>query len=155
MYILTLTLVSRFNAMHYSMEIIMKQPEIIGLPPNVGSWSAIGIPGFVSGALTRWHRDQGRLPSRFVLVACPKVEINAIGGLPFRVRELTNPRHRLQHFTGCHKPYFVIFLEGEDAEARREEIQKRLAWSEGYQVDCTDGALRLRFIDAVEELDAG
>ena len=137
------------------MEASSNQPEIIGLPANVGSWSAIGIPGFVSGALARWMREQGELPPRFVLVACPKVEINAIGGLPSQVRDLTNPRHRLQHFTGCHKPYLVIFLAGEDAEARREEIQKRLAWSEGYQVDCTDGALRLRFIDAVEELDAG
>jgi hypothetical protein len=132
-----------------------KQPEIIGLPPNVGSWSAIGIPGFVSGALARWMRDQGTAPPRFVLIACPKVEVNALGGLPSRVRELTNPRHRLQHFTGCHKPYLVIFLEGEDAEMRREEIQRRLAWSEGYQVDYTDGVLRLRFIDAVEELDRG
>jgi hypothetical protein len=137
------------------METLMKQPNIIGLPANVGSWSAIGIPGFVTGALDRWMRDQGELPAHFVLIACPKVEVNAIGGLPSRVRDLTNPRHRLQHFTGCHKPYLVIFLEGEDAEARREEIQKWLAWSEGYRVDCTAGGAQLRFIDAVEELDAG
>ncbi len=135
------------------MEFVMKHPEIIGLPPNVGSWSAIGIPGFVSGALKRWERDQGRLPSRFLLVACPTVEINANGGLPYRVRELTNPRHRLQHFTGCHKPYLVIFLEGDDADARRDEIQKWLSWSEGYQVECTDGSPRLRFIEAIEERD--
>jgi hypothetical protein len=135
------------------MEITMKQPEIIGLPPNVGSWSAIGIPGFVSGAIKRWERDQGRLPARFVLVACPTVEINANGGLPSRVRELTNPRHRLQHFTGCHKPYLVIFLEGDDADARRDEIQKWLSWSEGYQVEYADGSPRLRFIEAVEERD--
>ena len=133
----------------------LKKPEIIGLPPNVGSWSAIGIPGFVSGALGRWGREQGRLPAHFVLIACPKVEINAKGGLPSRVRELTNPRHRLQHFTGCHKPYLVIFLEGEDADARREEIQKWLSWSEGYQVDYTHEAPRLRFIKAIEELDDG
>jgi hypothetical protein len=137
------------------MEIRVRQPEIIGLPANVGSWSAIGIPGFLAGALGRWAREQGKMPARFVLIACPKVEINAIGGLPSRVRELTDPRHRLQHFTGCHKPYLVIFLEGEDAEARRREIQKQLAWSEGYQVDNTDGAPRLRFIDAIEELDVG
>jgi len=135
------------------MESIIKKPEIIGLPPNVGSWSAIGIPGFVSGALNRWAREQGRLPARFLLVACPKVEINANGGLPMRVRELTNPRQRLQHFTGCHKPYVVIFLEGEDADARREEIQKWLSWSEGYQVECTDGLPQLRFIEAIEERD--
>jgi hypothetical protein len=137
------------------METRVNQPEVIGVPANVGSWSAIGIPGFLAGALGRWRREQGNLPARFVLIACPKVEINAIGGLPSRVRELTNPRHRLQHFTGCHKPYLVILLEGEDAEARREEIQKQLAWSEGYHVDYTDGAPRLIFIDAIEELDAG
>lgn len=131
----------------------MKKLEITGLPPNVGSWSAIGIPGFVSGVLNRWQRDQGRLPARFVLVACPKVEINANGGLPSRVRELTNPRQRLQHFTGCHKPYLVIFLEGEDANARRDEIQKWLSWSEGYEVHYTDGLPRLRFIEAIEERD--
>ena len=136
------------------MKAVVEKPEIIGLPPNVGSWSAIGIPGFVSGALRRWERDQGRLPARFVLVACPTVEINANGGLPSRVRELTNPRHRLQHFTGCHKPYLVIFLEGEDADARRDEIQKWLSWSEGYQVEYTDGSPRLRFIEAIEERNA-
>ncbi len=135
------------------MESVRKKPEIIGLPPNVGSWSAVGIPGFVSGALNRWERDQGRVPSRFLLVACPKVEINANGGLPSRVRELTNPRQRLQHFTGCHKPYLVIFLEGEDADTRRDEIQKWLSWSEGYEVHYTDGAPRLRFIEAIEERD--
>jgi hypothetical protein len=87
------------------------------------------------------------------LVACPQVEVNAVGGLPSRVRELTNPRHRLQHFTSCHKPYLVIFLVGEDAEGRREEIQKWLSWSEGYQVEFTDGTPRLRFIEAIEERD--
>jgi hypothetical protein len=135
------------------MKAIVEQPEIFGLPPNVGSWSAIGIPGFVSGALKRWERNQGKLPARFVLVACPTVEINANGGLPSRVRELTNPRHRLQHFTGCHKPYLLIFLEGEDAEVRRDEIQRWLAWSEGYEVECTVDVPRLRFIEAIEELD--
>ena len=74
---------------------------------------------------------RGGCPRVSLLVACPKVEINANGGLPSRVRELTNPRHRLQHFTGCHKPYLVIFLEGENADARRDEIQKWLSWSGG------------------------
>jgi hypothetical protein len=135
------------------MQSVTKKPEIIGLPPNVGSWSAVGIPGFVSGALNRWEREQGRLPSRFLLVACPKVEVNANGGLPSRVRELTNPRHRLQQFTGCHKPYLIIFLEGENADAHRDEIQKWLSWSEGYEVEYMDGSPRLRFIEAIEERD--
>jgi hypothetical protein len=135
------------------METVIKQPEITGLPPNIGSWSAVGIPGFVMGVLKRWQRDLGRLPQRFVLVACPKVEVNAIGGLPSRVRELTSPRQRLQHFTGCHKPYLVILLEGEDADARREEIQRWLSWSEGYQVEYLEGLPQLRFIAAIEERD--
>ena len=132
---------------------IMEQPKINGLPPNVECWSAVNIPGFVTGVLHRWQREQGNLPARFMLVACPKVEINANGGLPSRVRELTNPRQRLQHFTGCHKPYLVILLQGEDADSRRDEIQRWLSWSEGYQVEYLDGLPRLRFIEAVEERD--
>ena len=135
------------------METVMQQLEITGLPSNVGSWSAVSIPGFLFAVLKRLQRHLGRLPARFVLVACPQVEVNAVGGLPSRVRELTNPCQRLQHFTGCHKPYLVIFLVGEDAEARREEIQKWLSWSEGYQVEFTDGTPRLRFIEAIEERD--
>lgn len=130
-----------------------EQLEITGLPPHVGSWSAVGLPGFIITVLDRWQRNFGDLPDQFVLVACPQVEINAIGGLPFRVRELTDSRVRILHFTGCHKPYQIILLFGEDAEARREEIQKLLSWSEGYQVDFVDGGAHLRFIEAIEEND--
>lgn len=127
--------------------------EILGLPNYIGSWSVVGVPGFVIAVLNRWQRNRGSLPSQFVLVACPQVEVNANGGLPPRVRELTDSRVRIQHFTGCHKPYLVILLLGEDAEARREEIQNLLAWSEGYEVELSEGTTRLRFIDAVEEND--
>jgi len=127
--------------------------EITGLPPHVGSWSAVGLPGFIIKVLNRWQRNYGRLPSQYVLVACPQVEINAVGGLPSRVRELTDSRVRILHFTGCHKPYLVILLLGDDAEARRGEIQKWLSWSEGYQVEFKDGMTQLRFIEAVEEND--
>jgi len=130
-----------------------EQLEIMGLPNYIGSWSVVGLPGFVLAVLNRWQRNQGRLPSQFVLVACPQVEINAIGGLPSRVRELTDSRVRIKHFTGCHKPYLVILVLGEDAEARREEIQHLLSWSEGYHVELMDGMTRLRFIDAIEEND--
>ena len=130
-----------------------EQLEIRDLPNYIGSWSVAGIPGFIIAVLNRWQRNQGRLPSQFVLVACPQVEVNATGGLPSRVRELTDSRVRIQHFTSCHKPYLVILLLGDDAEARRAEIQDLLAWSEGYQVELTDGLTRLRFIDAVEEND--
>jgi hypothetical protein len=126
---------------------------ISGLPPHVGSWSVVGLRGFMIKVLNRWQRNYGRLPSQFMLVACPQVEINAVGGLPSRVRELTDSRVRILHFTGCHKPYLVILLLGDDAEARRCEIQKLLSWSEGYQVEFKDGMTQLRFIEAVEEND--
>ena len=135
------------------MESIPEHQEITGLPPYVGSWSAVGLPGFIVKVLNRWQRNFGKLPSKFVLVACPQVEVNAVGGLPPRVRELTDSRVRILHFTGCHKPYLVILLIGEDAEARRGEIQQLLSWSEGYQVEIIDGMARLRFIEAVEEND--
>lgn len=135
------------------MEAIPEHLEITGLPPYVGSWSAVGLPGFVIKVLNRWQRNFGRLPARFTLVACPQVEINAVGGLPNRVRELTDSRVRILHFTGCHKPYLIILLFGEDAEVRRAEIQQLLSWSEGYDVEFIDGTARLRFIEATEEND--
>ena len=61
------------------------------------------------------------------------------GGLPDRVRELTNPRLRFLHFTGCNKPYVVLLYSGEDAEAWRAEVQQLLAWSEGYHAELTAG----------------
>jgi hypothetical protein len=135
------------------MESNAKQLEITGLPPYVGSWSVAGIPNFVTSVLNRWQRNYGRLPPRFLLLACPQVEVNAAGGLPRRVRELTDPRVRILHFTGCHKPYLVIILLGADAELRREEIQQQLAWSEGYAVEFAEGMTRLEFLDAIEQPD--
>ena len=132
-----------------------KSMEIQGIPPYVASWSAAGIPGFVPAVLDRWRRNYGDLPRRFVMVLCPQVEINAIGGLPGRVRELTSPRLRMQHFTGCHKPYVVLIHAGEDAEGWRDEVQGMLSWSEGYQVEVTEEMTRLQFIDAIEERDDG
>jgi len=127
--------------------------EITGLPPYIGCWSAVGLPGFAFAILNRWQRNYGTLPSRFVMVACPQVEINALGGLPSRVIELTDSRVRLQHFTGCHRPYLVILLLGDDAEQRREEIQKFLPWSEGYDVNLMNGTTQLEFIEAIEDID--
>ena len=135
------------------MNSMSQQLEIVGLPPYIGSWSVVSLPGFAHGVINRWQRNLGSLPSQFVLIACPQVEVNAIGGLPSRVRELTNARVRIQHFTGCHKLYLVILLLGDDAEVRREEIQKLLSWSEGYQVELSNGMPRLQFIEAIEEND--
>jgi hypothetical protein len=129
--------------------------EIHGVPANVASWSAAAIRGFLPAVLERWRRNNGELPEQFAVVICPQIEINALGGLPRRVRELTNPRLRFQHFTGCHKPYVILFHAGGDAEDWRREVQNLLSWSEGYQAESGDGVLRLRFIDAVEERDGG
>lgn len=128
-----------------------EQFEIQGVPPYVASWSAASIPGFIPAVLDRWQRNFGELPARFTLVMCPKVEINAVGGLPAGVMRRTNPRLRMQHFTGCHKPYLVLFHAGEGAEEWRREVQGLLAWSEGYAAESVDGVTRLRFVDAVEE----
>lgn len=125
--------------------------EIHDLPAHVASWSAARIRGFIPAVLERWRRSGAELPLRFALVICPLVEVNARGGLPARVRELTSPRLRIQHFTGCHKPYLVLLQCGGDTEAWRREIQEQLAWSESYLADTTDGMLCLRFIAAVEE----
>ncbi len=130
-----------------------EQLEILNRPPYVGSWSVVGIPDFIPAVLDRYQRNYGELPAQFSLVACPKVEINAMGGLPSSVREHTDARMRIQHFTGCNKPYLVILLPGEDAENRREQIQKSLSWSEGYEVKLMNGTTQLRFVEATEELD--
>lgn len=135
------------------MEAIPEKLEIEGTPAYVESWSAARIPGFIPAVLARWRRNSGGLPSRFVMVVCPEVEINARGGLPDRVRELTNPRQRFLHFTGCSKPYVVLLFSGDDAEAWRAEVQQLLAWSEGYEAELTPEMTRLKFIEAIEECD--
>ena len=109
------------------------------------------IPGFVIAVLKRWQRSHGELPNRFFLVMCPQVEINAMGGLPARVYELTDPRLRCRHFTGCHKPYFVVIFIGEDAGQRRAEVQHLLSWSESYEVEITNETVKLSFSDATED----
>jgi hypothetical protein len=135
------------------MESTSQPLEITGLPVYIASWSVASVPGFILSVLDRWQRNHGRLPSHFKLVACPQLEINENGGLPSRVRELTDARIRVKHLTSCNKPYLVILLFDEDAEARREEIQNLLSWSEGYHVDLMDGMTKLQFIDAIEDVE--
>jgi hypothetical protein len=133
------------------MKTVSDQVDIQGLPPYVASWSCASIPGFVAAVVKRWQRDYGDLPSQFLMVLCPKVEVDAIGGLPERVRMLTNARQRLQHFTGCHKPYVVLFNHVED-DSWRVQVQQQLAWSEAYRAEIKHGMIRLEFIDAMEDL---
>jgi hypothetical protein len=127
--------------------------EVQGVPPHVQSWTVAKIAGFVPAVLKRWKREYGDLPTRFSIVMSPQVEINAGGGLPDRVRELTDARLRCRHFTGCHRPYFVVLLFGADADARRAEIQAQLAWSEGYSVELKPESVCLAFADATEDLE--
>ena len=129
-----------------------QQLQIEDMPPYVKSWSAATIPGFIPAVLTSWPYNHGELPTRFVMVVCRLVEINAMGGLPRRVRELTNPRLRFLHFTGCSKPYLVLLYCGDDAEGWRTEVQQLLSWSEGYQAKLIAGMAHLKFIEAIEEL---
>ena len=126
--------------------------EIHGLPPHVASWSAARLDGLVPAVLERWRRSAATLPSRFVLVICPLVEVLARGGLPERVIELTDPRLRFQHFTGCHRPYVILIHAGADTGSWITAVQQQLAWSESYRAEFLDGALRLQFLNAVEEL---
>ncbi|MGA7980621.1 MAG: hypothetical protein WCA32_10380 [Chromatiaceae bacterium] len=132
----------------------LTQVSLEGVPDFVASWSAAKIPGFVAAVIKRWRREHGHLPRSFAMVICPQVEINAIGGLPAGVIELTDPRLRCRHFTGCHKPYFVVFFTGEDAEERRAKVQPLLPWSEGYAVELQGQSAVLRFVDANEDVDS-
>jgi hypothetical protein len=133
---------------------LLSQVSVEGVPDFVASWSAAKIPGFVAAVIKRWHREHGPvLPHSFVMVMCPHVEVNAIGGLPAGVVELTDPRLRCRHFTGCNKPYLVLFFTGDDADERRAKVQSLLPWSEGYCVQLRDSAAVLRFVDATEELE--
>ncbi len=127
--------------------------EIRDVPVYVESWTVAKIPGFVAAVLNRWQREHGELPARFHMAMCPQVEINAMGGLPSRVRELTDPRLTCRHFTGCHKPYLVVIFVGDDADSRRQQAQELLSWSEGYAVEKTESAVQLTFASCTEEVD--
>ncbi len=134
------------------MESIAQQLKVEGVPPHVSSWSVAGIHGFVLAVLNRWQREHGELPAQFQMVMCPQVEINAMGGLPPRVHELTDPRLRCRHFTGCNRPYFVVLFTGADAEHRAREAQELLSWSERYAVTRDPHGVCLAFAGATEDL---
>ena len=126
--------------------------EIVDIPAYIRSWSVVCIPKFVQSVLDIWQSNFGQLPPDFTLVACPQMEIKALGGLPSRVRELTNAKVRVQQFTSCNKLYMVILLLGDDADKKREEIQQYLPWSEAYEVNHKKDSIKLNFVDAVEDL---
>lgn len=133
---------------------IPEKVEVSGLPPYIAFWSITRVDRFIPAILGRWKRERGGLYSAFFLLLCPRVEVNALGGLPNDVLDLTDPRQRLTHFTGCQRPYMAIMLAGEDADQRRARIHELLPWSESYWVEMDDAAIRLTFVDATEELPA-
>ena len=127
--------------------------EFTDVPAHVQSWSVARIAGFVPAVLNRWQREFGELPERFHMVACPQVEINARGGLPSEMHAISDPRLTCRHFTGCHKPYFVALFKGADSAERCLRAQELLAWSEGYCVELTPSAIRLRLEGYSEDLE--
>ncbi len=136
------------------MSLLPQTVKVTGVPPHVGSWSVAQIPGFVPAVLGRWQREHGELPRHFSLVMCPQVEVNARGGLPPEVTELTDPRLRCRHFTGCHRPYLVILFTGPEAEAQRTRVLPLLAWCEAYQVCIEQNTIHLHFAGATEDTEA-
>ncbi len=122
--------------------------EITGSPPP---WSVTSVDKFVVTALQRAQREGGALPDDFYLTLCPWGERNAIGGTPVQVQEVTDPRFRIVHFTGCSRPYLVAILIGEDAAEQQQVAIKHLPWSEHYGVEMRNGTVRLRFIAYTED----
>ncbi|HEY9199318.1 MAG TPA: hypothetical protein VIR60_08125 [Gammaproteobacteria bacterium] len=127
--------------------------DITGVPPHIASWCVAKVPGFVPAILKRWLRAHPELPGQFQLVMCPVAEVNAYGGLPARIHELTDPRLTCQHFTGCSRPYYATIFTGGDAQTRCAEIQTLLPWSEAYAVTVDDERVRLELVDATEDID--
>jgi hypothetical protein len=132
---------------------IPERVEIEGAPTYMGAWSAAAIPGFVPAVLRRWQREFGPLPEPLFITLCPQVEINAAGGLPAAAVELSDARLRCRHFTGCHKPYFVMFFTGAEGPAHQDQAGELLAWSESYRLHVEPDRLRLEFRGATEALD--
>lgn len=135
------------------MDRIPERLEINAIPVHVTSWAVAKVPGFVPAILRRWHRSHADLPECFELVMCPVAELNACGGIPARVHELTDPRLTCRHFTGCSRPYYAMIFTGSDADLRRAEIQSLLPWSEAYAIDIDNDTVHMTFIEATEDVE--
>jgi hypothetical protein len=131
---------------------LLEKVDVSEVPPYIKAWSVTGVDRFIPAILGRWQRERGAWPQECYLVFCPRVEVNALGGLPGEVLELSDPRHRMSHFTGCHRPYTAILLQGEDADQRRAAIHELLPWSESYRATVEGERVRLTFLDATEDL---
>ncbi len=123
--------------------------HIEGTPPP---WTATSVDKFIVGALGRVERESGNLPPGFHLSICPWGERNAVGGTPSEVREVTHPRFRLVHFTGCGRPYLVALFTGEDAARHQEAAMRLLPWSEHYTASIHQGQANLVYLNCTEDL---
>jgi hypothetical protein len=119
---------------------------------EVPPWTVTGVTGFIVGALGRIEGTGGPLPPHFRLSVCPWGERNSLGGTPAPVREVTHPRLRLVHFTGCGRPYLVALFQGEGAASRQQVAMRHLPWSEHFSVDVEAGNAALTYLDCTEDL---
>ena len=124
--------------------------EVRGDPPP---WSVALVDKFVGSVLGRMDREGARLPQSFRISMCPWGERNAVGGTPAAVKEHSDPRFRIVHFTGCSRPYLVAVFAGDDARARQQVAMAHLPWSEHYEAEIRDGTVILSFVDSTEEVD--
>lgn len=123
--------------------------EIVGSPPP---WSVTGVDKFVVSSLQRTEREGGQLPKRFGMTMCPWGERNAIGGTRAATQTVTDPRLRVVHFTGCSRPYLIVFFVGEHAARQQQLAMRHMPWSEHYAVEIDDeGVIHLRFLACTEE----
>lgn len=122
--------------------------EVLGTPPP---WTVTTVDKFIVSALGRVAKEGGTLPPGFRLSLCPWGERNAIGGTPFELRAVSDPRFRIVHFTGCSRPYLVAVFLGEGAGTQQQVAMRHLPWSEHYEVELLDGHARLRFLADTED----
>jgi hypothetical protein len=123
--------------------------RVQGNPPP---WTVSNVNRFIVDALGRIERNGGPLPPRFRLSLCPWGERNSLGGTPPPVQDVTHPRLRLVHFTGCGRPYLVALFQGEDAEQRQRIAMQHLPWSEHFVVDIQARCASLEYLDCTEDL---
>jgi hypothetical protein len=123
--------------------------QVQGDPPP---WSVVDVNNFIVGALARVEDGGGALPRRFRMSCCPWGERNAVGGTPLPVQEVTDPRLRLVHFTGCGRPYLVALFIGDDAARRQDAARGHLPWSEHFDVSLDGDVAALQYLDYTEDL---
>ena len=128
----------------------IKRVAFEGEPPP---WGVTSIGGFVDSALARTQREGRTLPNEFFVSFCPWGERNAAFHGLSGMADVFEPQFRLVHFTSCGKPYLIAILTGPDAKARQSKAMRYLPWSEHYHCRIDGDRVRLRLMDAVEDID--